>query len=95
MIPAYLPQSTAPISAAQVTKSCAIALLHPTVQTYYDRLHPWCIVRLLPQMQRTVVARFRRRNDAQAHLKILQQMNPGANYLIIFDSLDRFQDVTD
>lgn len=40
-------------------------------------------------MQRTVVARFRRRNEAEAHLKILRQMNPDAEYAIIFDPPDR------
>jgi len=89
MIPAYLPQSTAPIFAAQITELFSAAPQHPAVQPYYNRLHPWCIIRLLPQMQRTVVARFRRRNDAEAHLKILQQMNPDADYWIIFDSPDR------
>lgn len=89
MISAYLPQSTAPISAAQITESFSTAPLHPAAQTYYNRLHPWCIIRLLPKMQRTVVARFRRCNDAEAHLKILRQMNPDAEYAIIFDPPDR------
>ena len=31
--------------------------------TYRQQLHPWCIIQLPPQMQRRVVARFRRRND--------------------------------
>lgn len=53
--------------------------------TYYQQLHPWCIIRLLPQMQRQVVARFRRRNDAEAHMKALRQLEPAANYAIIFD----------
>jgi hypothetical protein len=29
-------------------------------------------------MQRTVVARFCKRNDVEAHLKVLQQMTPDA-----------------
>lgn len=64
--------------------------------TYYDRaaseyrnrLHPWCIIRLLPQMQRVVIGRFRRRNDAEAHLKALQQLHPEARYAIVFDPPD-------
>ena len=32
--------------------------------TYLKRLSPWCIVKLLPNMQRQVVARCRSRNDA-------------------------------
>lgn len=56
--------------------------------TYYDRLHPWCTIRLLPQMQRTVVRRFRQRNEAEAHLKALQCLNPDAEYAIVFDPPD-------
>lgn len=53
--------------------------------TYYQQLHPWCIIRLLPKMQRLVIARFRRRNDAEAHLQILRQQAPTATYEIVFD----------
>lgn len=56
--------------------------------TYYDRLHPWCIIRLLPQMQRTVVRRFRQRNEAEAHLRALQRLTPDAEYAIVFDPPD-------
>jgi hypothetical protein len=54
--------------------------------SYHDQLHPWCITRLLPNMQRAVVQRFRRRNDAEAHLRLLQQMTPAATYAIIFEA---------
>jgi hypothetical protein len=53
--------------------------------TYHDRLHPWCIARLQFNMQHRIVVRFRRRNDAEAHLKVLRYMNPGVTYAIIFD----------
>lgn len=53
--------------------------------SYYDQLHPWCIVRLLPNLRRVVVARFRRRNDAEEHLKLLRQMTPTVVYAIVFD----------
>jgi hypothetical protein len=33
--------------------------------TYLERLSPWSIVKLLSNMQRQVVARCRRRNDAE------------------------------
>lgn len=54
--------------------------------SYYDRLHPWCIIRCFPNAQTVIVDRFRRRNDAEAHLRILRQINPDALYEIIFDS---------
>ncbi len=53
--------------------------------TYHQQLHPWCIIRLLPQMQRLVVARFRRRNDAEAHQQALRRLEPSAQYTIVFD----------
>ncbi len=38
--------------------------------TYSKRLSPWVIVRLLPNMQRIVVGRFRTRSDAEGHLQV-------------------------
>lgn len=54
--------------------------------TYKDQLSPWCLIRPMPNLQRIVVARFRRRNDAEAHLKILHRMIPNVTYIIIFDA---------
>jgi hypothetical protein len=48
----------------------------PVAQTYRDKLHPWCVIRLLPNLQRITVARFRRRNDAIALVQTLQQLIP-------------------
>lgn len=88
MIPADQPQSTAPHSAAHFSHaSCPIPIFQ-FPHTYHDRLHPWCIIRLLPEMQRTVIARFRKRNDAEAHLKVLQRLTPEAAYTIVFDPPD-------
>lgn len=53
--------------------------------TYLEQLHPWCIIRLLPNMQRLIVGRFRRRNDATEHMQVLQRLVPEATYTIIFD----------
>ena len=55
-------------------------------RTYHQQLHPWCIVRLLSNMQQRVLARFRRRNDAEAHLRILRQQAPSLCYEIMFDA---------
>ena len=52
---------------------------------YQQQLHPWCLVQHLPSMQNREVARFRRRNDAEAHLRALRQLIPSAQYTIIFD----------
>lgn len=52
---------------------------------YQQRLHPWCIIRHLPQMQRLIVCRCRRRSEAEAHLTVLRQLTPTATYQIVFD----------
>ena len=62
---------------------------YPTADSAYKaRLHPWCIVRLLPKCQRIVVGRFRKRNDAEAHQRTLRQLIPQAQFIILFDALD-------
>lgn len=63
--------------------------------TYLERLSPWCIVKLLPNMQRQVVARCRRRNDAEEHLRILRRLLPGASFAIAFDPAMEQQDSAD
>lgn len=55
--------------------------------TYKDRLSPWCIIRHLPNSQRLVVGRLRRRNDAEEHLRLLKRMVPNSDYSIIFDPM--------
>ncbi|HEY9858622.1 MAG TPA: hypothetical protein V6D16_03885 [Candidatus Obscuribacterales bacterium] len=54
---------------------------------YKDQLHPWCIVRCLPQARSITVARFRRRSEAEAHLQILQRILPTATHSIMFDAI--------
>jgi hypothetical protein len=53
--------------------------------TYIEKLNPWCIVRHFPNMQNKIVARFRRRNDAEAHLITLRRLLPNATFSIIFN----------
>ena len=53
--------------------------------TYSDRLKHWTIVRLLPKMQRVVIERFRRRSDADGHLRFLQQHIPDGTFIVVFD----------
>ena len=52
---------------------------------YRDALAPWCIVQHLPQMQHTVIARFRKRSDAEEYLKVVKRLNPAIAYEIMFD----------
>ncbi|HEY9633300.1 MAG TPA: hypothetical protein V6D14_07835 [Coleofasciculaceae cyanobacterium] len=60
--------------------------------TYKNKLLPWCIVRSLPNGQSRLIIRFRRRNDAEAHLQILRANNPTASYEIIFDVMSEQSD---
>ncbi|NEQ88727.1 MAG: hypothetical protein F6K26_55185 [Moorea sp. SIO2I5] len=53
--------------------------------SYSQRLYPWAIIRLLPQMQRVVVRRFRNRSDAEGHLQALKRLMPDGKFIIIFD----------
>jgi hypothetical protein len=52
---------------------------------YRTQLHPWTIIRQLPQMQRVVVRRFGRRSDAENYLIALRRLNPQAVLVLIFD----------
>ncbi|MBD1935666.1 MULTISPECIES: hypothetical protein [Cyanophyceae] len=62
--------------------------------TYYSKLHPWCIIRSLPDMRSLIVARFRGRNEAEAHLRILKANTPNVPYSIIFDITPETSDST-
>ena len=52
---------------------------------YRERLYPWHIIRLLPKAQRITVAKFRNRNQADSHARILRQLIPGGTFVILFD----------
>lgn len=56
-----------------------------TKAVYKERLNPWAITRLLPDMQRVTVARFRSRSDADGHVQILRQLIPDASFTVVFD----------
>lgn len=75
MIPTELPILTA------IDSVCSKSLQQ---QVYRQRLHPWCIIRLLPNMQRAVVSRKRQRNAAEHYLCALKRLHPAASYVLIF-----------
>ncbi len=76
-------QETYRLESQQYSSSAAYEVEAPTA--YNQLLHPWCVVQLLPHMQRRTVARFRRRNDADAHLKAMRRLSPSAQYTVMFD----------
>jgi hypothetical protein len=53
---------------------------------YQEQLTPWVVYQLLPDLQRQVVIRFRRRNDADSYLKVLQQTRPKADFVVAFET---------
>ncbi len=52
---------------------------------YRAKLKGWAIARLLPDMSREVVARFRSRSDAEGRMQLLQRTAPSTNFMIVFD----------
>ncbi len=52
---------------------------------YKDRLEAWAVIRLLPKMQRVVVARRRTASDAEGYCQILRRLNPNDEFVVVFD----------
>ncbi|MEH2244849.1 hypothetical protein [Nostoc sp.] len=52
---------------------------------YRDDLNRWLVVRLLANMQRVVVARFRTQSDADGYLQVIQRLIPDGKFLVVFD----------
>ncbi|MFN6568720.1 hypothetical protein [Dendronalium sp. ChiSLP03b] len=61
------------------------SLLESQAIAYKERLNSWAIARLLPNMQRVIIARFRSRSDADGHLQRLRQLIPDASFVLVFD----------
>lgn len=51
-----------------------------------DRLNKWLVVRLLPNMQRITVAQFFKHSDADGYLRIIRQLIPNAQFVVVFNS---------
>ncbi len=58
---------------------------NPGAIAYQKRLYPWAIAKLMPNMQRAIVGRFRRRSDADGHLLCLRQLMPQVKFVVVFD----------
>ena len=52
---------------------------------YRERLNPWVLVRLLPNMQRVTVGQYRNRSDADGHLQIIRRLMPNAEFVVMFN----------
>ncbi len=74
----------APAAPATVIEAASVEATPIQSSAYRDRLNPWCVVRLSEQAPMTV-ARFRRRPDAEAHLRLLSQAKRD-NFAIVFNN---------
>ena len=52
---------------------------------YRDNLNRWLVVRLLANMQRVVVARFRKQSEAEGYLQAIGRLIPDGKFLVVFD----------
>lgn len=60
---------------------------------YRDRLNGWAVVRLLPDFQRVVVARFRNPSDAEGNCQSLSRLIPDGKFIVVFDPPDQQPDL--
>jgi hypothetical protein len=52
--------------------------------TYQEQLNPWTVQNQHPQMGQQVIARFRRRGEADAYLNTMQNLRPNLKLSIAF-----------
>jgi hypothetical protein len=52
---------------------------------YSDQLSPWVVYRLLPNFQRILLERFRKRNNAEDYARVLKQIQPQFDLVILFE----------
>jgi hypothetical protein len=53
---------------------------------YQAQLTPWIVYQVESESLRNPINRFRRRNDADAYIKALQNTKPQCNFTVAFDS---------
>ncbi|MGJ3250005.1 MAG: hypothetical protein ACFE0J_02570 [Elainellaceae cyanobacterium] len=52
---------------------------------YQEQLNPWVVHQLLPNLTQQTLARFRRRNEADAYLRVMKQMRPHLRFTVAFE----------
>ena len=55
---------------------------------YRARLFPWSVIRLLPDCQRSVLGRFRKRNQAEEYVRSVKRVNSDWDCEIVFDPVE-------
>lgn len=56
---------------------------------YQEQLTPWAVYQTLPDLQRQLVIRFRRRTDADCYIKVLKQTRPQTDFVIAFETVKK------
>ncbi|MGI8500154.1 MAG: hypothetical protein ACR2LR_03325 [Hassallia sp.] len=54
---------------------------------YKPNINPWAIFRCFEPTRQVCVARFRRRCEAEGHVKTLRGLIPGGSFQLVFDPL--------
>jgi len=49
----------------------------------------WCVVRQLPNMQRSTVARFHSYRDADGYLWVIKRLLPDVQHTIVFEPVSK------
>ena len=60
---------------------------------YRDRLNGWAVVRLLPNFQRVVVARFRNAANAEGYCRSVARLIPDGKFIVVFDPPDETENL--
>ena len=53
---------------------------------YQAQLTPWVIFQIAAEDTRHPVSRFRRRNDADAYMNVLNNTKPNSKFIVAFDT---------
>jgi hypothetical protein len=67
-------------------ESCVDSTPNSSDRFWLQEHYPWVIVRLLPNAQRYVVARFYLRSEAENHQRLLNRFIPTAEFEVVFDA---------
>ena len=74
------------IQPGKKVESCVDSTSNSGDRFWLQEHYPWVIVRLLPNAQRYVVARFYLRSEAENHQRLLNRFMPAAEFEVVFDA---------
>jgi hypothetical protein len=53
---------------------------------YQEQLSPWVVYQVVSDSERQLVQRYRRRNNADAYVKLMAQTQPHISFVVAFDA---------